>query len=207
MAGLIDMAREQAAPTSGQAPAAPMDDDAMANASPEEQAVYEQFVKNGMEVIYPAGEEGQVSPKILESLKAGGDPVQSLAATTVELVVQLETSAEASGAEWAKNTDLVSDISLGAGQEFMGQLAEIAETAGIHTYTPDEVNAAAIDAMQQYGEAMEAAGKIDKADLESQFGEIAQAKEQGRLGELMPALAQDAPAAGPEQAREGMVNG
>lgn len=66
MAGL-GAAAEAPAPTSG------MDEQAGEPVSPEEQAMYEQFVNAALGIIYPQGAD-QVSPEILANLKGDIDP-------------------------------------------------------------------------------------------------------------------------------------
>lgn len=210
MAGLIQMAQEQgspapnsppaAAPESGAAPST--DGEREPNVTPEEQEIYSQFVNNCREVIYPKGEDGQVNPKVVENLKATDNPVDNLASALVEVISQVMSSAEAAKAPWTADPQMESDIAMGAGEELMDDLVQIAQGMKIHDYTQDEINGAATAAIQLYGEQMEALGKTDKDQLSAQFGDIMKSKENGTLGQLLPGVADEEagePADMPEQ--------
>ena len=50
--------------------AASEDGEEMANVSPEEQAIYEQSVRNALNLIYQEGGDKHVSPAVLKALKS-----------------------------------------------------------------------------------------------------------------------------------------
>ena len=69
-----------------------------ANASPEEQAMYEKVMSNAMKMIYPEGEgEGSVSPAIIDTMKASDNPVLGVATAAVTIVQQVRDSAQKAG--------------------------------------------------------------------------------------------------------------
>jgi hypothetical protein len=101
-------------PQAGQEPGQPapegqQDDGDQANVSPEEQAAYDEFVTNGMKLIYQGD---HVAPAVLDQLKGNwkasrirsarfpgreaarpGNPIDDLSVATVSLVLALEASA------------------------------------------------------------------------------------------------------------------
>lgn len=98
-------------------------------ASPEDQAAYDQFVKNGMRLMY----DKKALPSIMKSLDGAGDPVQGMANTIAMLVARIVGSAKQSGKELSPNV-----ILHGAG-ELLEQLADFSEQSGGHKYTDDEL--------------------------------------------------------------------
>lgn len=93
--GLLDtQGAPQGAPQSAPQGGPPMDappvqdqsskylDDAEPNVTPEEQAEYDQFMENALQLIYNDGEEGgEVRPEVLKALKIGGKPKKGAATT------------------------------------------------------------------------------------------------------------------------------
>jgi hypothetical protein len=162
------------------------------NVTPEEQAAYDAFVKNGMKVIY----DGQTArPDILTRLKQHpDDPVGTIANVTVWLVTMLETSAEQSGDK------VPDDVLLHGAIALMEELAEVSEAAKIHTYTEQELNAALLKAVDLYREAGTQSGKINPDDLKQEFGQIVDADKAGNVQSVLPGIEtapQGAPAAQP----------
>src|SRR3546814_6057163 len=64
--------------------------DETANVSPEEQAKYDQFVNNGLELIYTE----KSFTKVVEALKVGNDPIDAVVNATVNIVQRLQDSAK-----------------------------------------------------------------------------------------------------------------
>ena len=185
---------EQPAPM-GQQPS----EEADANVSPEEQEQYNEVVKQAAGIIYG---KGKVMPQILEALKpakdaaqpegaqdeqgeqstAGNPAVQALAATATQVVQKLDTAAHEQGYQ------ITDDVLYHAGVEILEMLAEVAETAGFHSYSEDELQGALYQAIDNYRPIAERMGRTDDATLKQQFGEIVAADEQGKLGEVLPGL-------------------
>lgn len=155
-------------------------------ATPEEQAQFDDFIIDGMAMIYGGGE---VKPGILKLLdndpsdlkKALGDqaafkdftPGVALAAATVVIVLELVRSAD------GKPEDAVI---LHGGKRLMEELAQVCDEAGIHDFTEDELNRAFIIGLDLYREAAVAEGLIDEAgmaNLAAEFEEIKAADAQG----------------------------
>lgn len=143
------------------------DSDPQPNVTPEEQAEYNEFVGNGMKLLYQKGQGGsmEVAPAVLAQLKGDWkgveqslgqipqeekpldpkDPVDCLAVATVTLVLALEASA----ANSQKQLDPA--VTFHGGAELLEQLADIDEAASIHDFTPDEMTGAAHRTAMLYG--------------------------------------------------------
>lgn len=177
----------------GTAPAAPDESDEdgeMPNVTPEEQAQYEAFVNNGLEVIYGKGEGESGEPgareDILNRLRESSDPIENLANTTVWLVTMLETSAESGGVQ------LDDAVVMHGGKAMLEELAEVAEAANIHDYSEKEMEGAWYRGLDLYRETATEQGRIDPDMLKQQFGEIEEADRQGRMGDVLPQLGSEA---------------
>lgn len=125
-------------------------------ASPEEQEQYNAFVENMLKVIY--GDKKRLNT-ILSALKASDDPVQDLAATVATLVKRVEDSAEGAKMQLAEG------VAFHAGVEILEDLAELAEKAGIHAFTEEEMETAGYRAIDLY-RAAKGNGDQDKAGAE-----------------------------------------
>jgi hypothetical protein len=165
--------------------------DGTPNVTPDEQAAYDQFVKNSLEILYPHGEQAGINPQIIKQLSVPGDPVNALAQTTIGVVVPLQQSAEKSGAPWTQDDQLKSDIVLHGGIAIMEELATIAQSAKIHTYTQDELQGATYSAMDLYRQIGEKDGSLNTDDLKQQFDQIISADKAGAVQSVLPQLPAD----------------
>ncbi len=157
--------------------------EAESNVTPEEQAEYEAFVRNGLKIIYPEGEgEGTVSPQILQSLKGSEQPVINLATTTVALVRGLTDSARKA------NHPIPDDILFHGSVALLEELAEIADAAKIYDYSEDDIEHALYAGLDMFREQATADGSMDGEALKAQFGEVVQADKDGTLDELLPGI-------------------
>lgn len=207
MAGL-GTAGAQAAPMQQQSAAQPapgesaagmlgsMDEGSLEQASPEEQAQYEQFVKGGMAAIYPPQSPGEVNPAILANLKGQFEPdvlhlfeaaeppltdspQDSVAATAVVLAVMLESQGQ--------YTD---DVVLHGGAALAEDLMEISEAAKIHDFNEQDIETVTYRAMDLY---RIASPRADPAALTEGFKSLMAANEKGNLGAVLPGLPGGAP--------------
>jgi hypothetical protein len=154
------------------------DEEGMEQASPEEQAQYDQFVTNGMQVIYD--EKEGVRADILARLKESSDPKENLANTTAWLVTMLETSAEKNGAQ------IDDAVVMHAGKELMEQLADVCQAANIHDFSDKDMEGAWYRGLDLYRETATQDGRVNPDQLKEQFGEIERADQEGRLNQLLP---------------------
>lgn len=99
------------------------------NAKPEQQAQYDQFVKNGMRLVYRKG----AAKRLVPALDGGGDPVTGLANTVTALTLRLTESAKKAG----KPLDPTAAL-YGAG-ELLEQLADFSAQSGGHRYSEEEL--------------------------------------------------------------------
>ena len=167
-------------------------DEADSGVSPEEQEQYSKFEENYMRMIYT--EEGQVNPQILESLKnpaplpremegqAPPPPVAALATTAIDIIQTLDDSAREAG------KPITNDVLVQGGVAVIEELAEVAEAAGVHDYSEDELSGVVTLAMNMYRDKALADGRTDEEALNQDWSEIKQANEQGRDEELLGAM-------------------
>jgi len=187
------------------------------SASPEEQAAYEQFVGAAMDIIYPKGESGQVSPQIVDDLKGNidpearklfeaaepplsGAPQDNTAAVTVVLVLlvdsQLGFLAKAREAAASGGPAIEYDtVVFHAAQAIAEDLVEVAEAAGIHEFSEDDLAGVWARAMDLYRVASETMGApgYDKEGLSNAFLDLLEADKTGNLGSILPGLPGGAP--------------
>lgn len=190
------------------------------NVSPEEQAAYDEFVKNGYRLLYD--EQGNVRPGIIELLsKSGGEqsapqeggqppaadpaadenkgPVAALANAAVTVVVQLVQSSKEAGAP------VPDEVIAHGGMAIMEDLATIAQGEKIYDYKPGEMDAAFIKATQLYYNVAKARGLLgDEENLKQEFAQIKDADAQGpeALDKVLPGIGQAVAAnSGGEQAQ------
>ena len=148
------------------------------NVSPEEQKLYDQFVDNALSVIY----DDKSLPSIIESLKGDGNPVDGLANTAVGVVIRVQDSAEKAGQE------IPPDVVFHAGTEILEDLAELAGKAGVHEFTPEEIEGAAFQAMDLYREMKGRDGGEGRPQIMEDFNQIVALDQAGRLDEVAPGL-------------------
>lgn len=164
-------------------------------ASPEEQQAFNEFVNEGLKLIY---EGGKVRPQILEYLdddpsdliKVLGEeealkqfsPVVALAATAVVVVLQLVRR--------AGDQKPADEIIFHGGKLLLEDLSDLADEADIHDFTPEEVHKAWYIGLDLYRETASAEGLLDKTQLADEFEQIKAADAQGMFGGGQPAQAE-----------------
>lgn len=168
------------------------DEEGGEQATPEEQAKYEEFVKTGYELMYSGG---KVNPAILKMLDDDpsdlvsvlGDaeemqkfsPVVALAATaTIITLKACEKTGEKDGT-----------IILHGGKAILEDLVEIAGKAGVRDYSEDDMANAMRMGADLFREAGAKAGIVNLDEAKGEWDEITAADREGRLGEVVPQLA------------------
>ena len=198
MAGLLNTADQGTPPAApaAQMPAGPESDmgtgpeaggEEGSNVSPEEQKQYDQFVGNGMKLIF----NKQGVQNILKAIKGDGKPVDGLANALVMVVTRLEDSAEQAGQK------ISPDVVMHGGVELLEQLADLAQKAGVHDFSKKELDGALYRAMDLYRERRQQQGKLPVDQLKGDFQQMQQAEQQGTLENDLPGItqfAQNAPA-------------
>jgi hypothetical protein len=185
--GLVPTLMENQAPAEAEAPQT-METEPMPNASPEEQAVYDMFVKKAAEIIYTP--DGKVMPAILEALRVppndqpegGSPPVMALANAAFLIVKKLDVSAI------EQDRPLPDEILYHGGVEIVEELGEIASAAKIYDYSEEELSGALFQAVDLFRQHAVESGRTTEDVLKAQFGEIEEADKAGKLGEILPGL-------------------
>jgi hypothetical protein len=158
-------------------------DDETPNVTPEEQQQYDTFVNNAMEIIYT--DDGKVEPQVLQRLSTGNKPIDTLAQTTVWVVMMAEQDAK------RNNVAIDDDVIFHAGREILEQLIEVAEAAGIHEFKEAEIQGAWYQALDMYREANTGeGGRIDEAAAAEDFQALDAADKEGRADEVLPGYGQ-----------------
>lgn len=108
-------------------------------ANDDEQAFYERFIKNGLSLIHNEG-----GMRAIMELVGGGNPVEGLANALVSVLTRLTDTASAQGIE------INQDVILQGGSELFLEMADLAEEAGIHDFSKDELEAALAFGLQMF---------------------------------------------------------
>lgn len=156
-----------------------LDEEAASNVTPEEQAAYDEFVGQALNMISKP-ENQKVRDSLLKLLSAGEDRVAALASAAVNVVQKVEQSGARAGREFT------ADILLHGGQEIVEHLAEFAEAKKVHEFTAEEIEAAFLQAVDQYR--MNNKDKIDPAAAQQELREIDMAGKEGNLDQIAPGL-------------------
>ncbi len=173
--------------------AEPMDDAGEGNASPEEQAIYDDLMKKALGIIYPANQQGQVSGEILANLKGDFDtqilsmfepaepaltdsPADTVAAVGALLTIMVEGSMGGPAPE---------DVVMHVGKDIVENLVEVAEAAGLKDFTEEEMEGVFYRAVDLY---RVASPFIDQEALKAEFGKIVEADKAGQLETVLPGL-------------------
>ncbi len=189
--GLLTQRPNGGAPAAAAASAGPVPAQAQgqgqreaSNVSPEEQQVYDQFVDNALSAIY----DEKSLPQIIQSLRGDGNPIDGLANTAVNIVMRVKSSAEQAGQQ------ISDDILLAAGGEIIEDLAGLATTAGVHEYTPEEIEGALFQSMDIYREMTGRDGGENREQVVQDMNQLNALDEAGRLDEVAPGLTAKFPA-------------
>lgn len=187
MAGLLNgqppAPAATAAPMGAAAPGVEAEGGQGEPATPEEQAQYDAFVKNGFEIIYSGG---KVAPNILKALDGDGDPKAGLANVTVMVVSRLVKSADEAG------QDISADVVMHGGAEILADLANVQKEAGIADLSDDEQEGAFYQAVDMYRDMEQKMGGIDEAGLEEDFTALMEANDNGNIDDVVPGASQAA---------------
>ncbi len=171
---------------SGTGPSGFTDSDAQddtPNVSPEEQQQYNQFVQNGMQLLYT--KDGKIEPEVMKRLSTGKKPMDTLAQTAVWLVMMLEQNAKQKGVE------ISDDVIMHGGRELFEQLADIDSKLGVHDFNQGEIQGAWYNALDMYREANSGPGdRINPDQAKAAFEALNEADKEGRADEVVPGFYQ-----------------
>jgi hypothetical protein len=150
------------------------------NVSPEDQRAYDTFVTNGMKLMYSE----KAMPTLVQAIQGGGNPVEGLANAALTVVTQLEQSAKQKGKE------ISPDVKYHGSEELLAQMAELAEAAGVHEFSEEELEQAFFLALDMYRVAKQEAGELDEGALKQDMQMLQQADQQGQLDQVVPGASQ-----------------
>lgn len=163
-------------------------------ATPEEQAMLEQFANVGGDVIY--ANPGEVDPEIQKNLQGQFDeqvlgmfaqaeppltdsPQDALSATSALVTIIAESMME-----------VPDEIAMEGGKSFFEVLLETQEAMGLFEYDEKSMDGAFYRAVDLY---RIASPRVDPEALKQQFATLVEADKQGKLNEVMPGLPGGAP--------------
>jgi hypothetical protein len=154
----------------------------MQQATPEEQAQYDQIVGSAFNMVY----DDKMLPKIVKTLEGGGDPKAGLARAASLVVLKIVESAEKSGKQ------LAPDVLFHAGTEIFEDLANLSSEAGIHNFAenPDDLEGAYFLALDQIRVEMQETGKLSPEMAGGDMAALQEMNATGELENMMISLAQ-----------------
>jgi len=182
------------------------DEEGLDQATPEEQDAYEGCVLAGLELIYEGGEARPAILKLLDDdpsdLKAalgeaypdndanwqGREHILTLAAAATILTLKVTSQV---AEETGERPDGV--VIFHAGRALLEELAELSEKAGQRAYDESEIGEAFRVGADLFREAAADSGLIDLDSAKEDWDEVVQADHEGRLGEMLPQLADAVP--------------
>lgn len=163
------------------------------NVSPEEQAQYNEFVSQGRMLV----DDKKTMPTLLKNIQGDGNPVEGLANSLYAVVMRLEDSAEKAGKEFS------GDVKYHGATEIMEHMVELAEAAGIHEYSDQNMESALTIALDLYRVAKQQSGEIQPEQFQDELAMLQQAEQEGRLDEVLPGITEYAENAPQPQDVEG----
>lgn len=184
MVGLMNpagAAPEAGKPGMGQAKAAPPQGDGTAgapNVSPEEQAQYDQFVGQAMNMMY----DEKITPTIVKSLSNAESPAEGLGRTLAMIVMRVEDAAQDQGVSFS------GDVMLHGAEELLEQLVEIGEAAGLKDYTPEEMESALYLGLDTYRATRQQQGRLPVDEISQDFDALLAADQSGDVDSIVPGL-------------------
>lgn len=108
-------------------------------AKEEGQAFYERFVENGVSLIHSEG-----GMQAMLDLVGSGNPVEGLANALVSVLTRLVDTAKANGIEIGES------VIRQGGTELFAEMADLAEEAGVHEFSKDELEASLAFGMEMF---------------------------------------------------------
>lgn len=160
-----------AAPQPGQQPSGPPLTD-----GPVDPDTYQKVVANCMTVVT------QSLKAILKSIADSQDKPGALATAAVHVLLRVEDSFEQSGGK------LVLTMSFNAGAATLIDISEACEKAGVHQFGQKEIEAAFLQAVDQYRVIRAHQGRLDQAMFQQQLQQMKQDADNGTLEKQFPGL-------------------
>lgn len=145
---------------------------------PVDPETYQKVVANCMNTVT------QALPTILKSIASSPDKPGALATAAVHVLMRVEDSFEQSGGK------LVLTMTFNSGAATLIDISEAAEKAGVHAYSQKELEAAFLQAVDQYRVIRAHQGRIDQAQFQQQLQQMKQDADNGTLEKQFPGLDQ-----------------
>jgi hypothetical protein len=164
----------QGAPQGGQAPQNGVP------ATPEQQAQYNRFFAYSILMLY----NEDFMPKVQELFQKTPTPIEAAARVGAAIATRIYTAALDKGAE------IPTEVMLYAGQEVMGEIAEMARMAGLANLSPEDVETAYYMAADMVRHALEGAGKIGDIDGKQELDQIRGMIGDDRMGQVVDRMGQ-----------------
>lgn len=108
--------------------------------------------------------------------------IMALSQATVSIVGQLDDSARQAG------KPISDDVLMHGGKDVLEELATVAETAKIYSYTQEDLTGAYAQAVDMYRPKAIQDGRTSQETLKGQFQEVNDAEAAGKLGDVLPGL-------------------
>lgn len=179
----------------------------MTQASPEEEADAEEFIKNAVELTHDENGkptepvqrhlQGQFEPEVMQMFEAVNPPINPespsdcLALTGLLVVMATDASAMSAG------KDVGNDVVLHAGAELIAMFAEDAEVLGLFESDEKGVEVAVTRAVDIYNQID--GPRVDKQMLADEFQQLVEADKAGQLDKVLPGAKQAAGMADQQQ--------
>ncbi|MEM7674513.1 MAG: hypothetical protein AAF449_00770 [Myxococcota bacterium] len=166
-------------------------------ASPEEQASYDQLVGNALVLAF----DKERLPSVLKGLRGGDDPIEGLSRTAANIFVRVAKDAEANG------VPLAGEVSFAAGTEIVESLAELSTAAGIHDFENDAeaLEGAYFRALDHARVMMQQSGGLSQETAQQDMARLQAMDESGELERMMVGLAESDVPAAPDPRTRGLM--
>lgn len=177
-----------APPTAPQDAPTPADDDGGDGsdgeaASPQEEAQMEQFLAQCKMLIY-SRKTPQTTQAIIQSLKAGNDPVKALANVALNVAQRVEASANQAGEQ------IDPAVLLQGGFMIVKDIADFSEQIskgqGTPVFTDKQVQQAYLMAVDMYRTQKQKSGDVNEGEAKQEWGSLVQADQSGQLDKVLP---------------------
>ncbi len=145
------------------------------DASPEEQDLYDRVVAMAITMIWSK----KMMPKTLKLIEQSDDPVNAVAEVVSQVGTRVYSKAKKDG------IDIPGDILLHAGEEMVEEVINLAETAGVAEFTPQQAEAAFYAAADKFGQTGRKMGVYSDEQAQSDMAELDRMADAGELDEMV----------------------
>jgi len=145
------------------------------------QEAFDKFTVNALNIIH----EGKISKSIVDRLKNSDDTVEAIGDVALDITKRIEGGAEGKGMNISANT-IVNGLNV-----VVGELANLAESAGANPLDPEQKYQAYSWALSRYMEDAVSSGKITPQELQQmkaslEQDEVNEMRSKGQMPEETP---------------------